>query len=54
MDYWWVEFDHLYNEFAKGMTRPRRQRLHVVDSEMLNVLAVLCKVFDDRGSQGRT
>ena len=49
-----VESDYLYDELAESMTRPRRQRLHKVDCEVLDVLAILCKVFDDRGGQGRT
>ena len=49
-----VESDYLYDELAEGMTRSRRQRLHKVDSEVLDVLAILCKVFDDRWGQGRT
>ena len=49
-----VESDYLYDELAEGMTRPRWQRLHKIDSEVLDVLTILCEVFDDRGGQGRT
>ena len=54
MDQRWVELDHLYYELAEGVTRSRRHRLHLIDSEVLDIVAVLCKVFDDRGGQGST